>query len=328
MTAPPTTAAADRAVFALWRAAALLRHPRLHWKYVRRMRRLPDVAVPVLFSERMLWRKLFDRNPDFVTFSDKLACKRWIAERAPDLAIPRVLWEGERAEDIPPALIRPGVAIKANHGSGFNRLIRDAPPPPREQVVATARRWLARDWGRHRGEWCYAAVPRRVFVEELVTPAPDETLFDLKVHAGGGEMGFCGLFTDTKTPRQRSRRYHADGTPMAETVPGYAALPDDQPLPPGFHRAVAIARRLSREVDYARFDFLVHGEHVFAGEITVFTAAGYRDFSAALAPVMTKLWDLRRAWPLRADAARDGWLARAYRPAAIRAVAAQRMHVP
>ncbi|MDW8399257.1 MAG: ATP-grasp fold amidoligase family protein [Acetobacteraceae bacterium] len=165
--------AADSAVFALWRLSALLRHPRLHWKYVRRMKRIPDVAVPRLYSERMLWRKLFDRNPDFVTFSDKLACKRWIAERLPDLPIPRVLWQGERPEDIPPHLIRPGVAIKANHGSTFNLLIRDA-PPPRERVVETARRWLATDWGRRRGEWCYAPVPRRLFVEELIAPTADD----------------------------------------------------------------------------------------------------------------------------------------------------------
>lgn len=313
------TSAADRAVFGVWRIAALLRHPRLHWKYLRRMQRIPDVARPVLFSERMLWRKLFDRNPDFVTFADKLACKRWIAERVPDLPIPRVLWEGERPEDIPPDLIRPGVAIKANHGSGFNLLIRDA-PPPREQVVDTARRWLASHWGRRRGEWSYAGVPRRVFVEDLVVPPPGETLYDVKMHAGGGEIGFCNVFTGTKAPAQRSGRYAPDGTPLGEAVPGSAALPADMPLPPGFHRAVAFGRRLGGGMDYARLDFLVHGEQAFAGEITVFTAAGYRDFSPALAARIEPLWDLRRSWFLSEGAGRGGRLMRAYAAALSRAL--------
>jgi hypothetical protein len=291
------------------------------------MKRIPDVARPVLFSERMLWRKLFDRNPDFVTFSDKLACKRWIAERLPDLPIPRVLWDGERPEDIPQELIRTGVAIKANHGSTFNLLIRDT-PPPREQVVETARRWLATEWGRRRGEWPYAQVPRRVFVEELIAPPPGETLYDVKMHACAGDIAFCNLFTETKTPLQRSGRYAPDGTPLAEAVPGSGALPADTPLPPGFHRAVAFGRRLGRDMDYARLDFLVHGEQVFAGEITVFTAAGYRDFSPPLAARIGPLWDLRRSWFLREGASRGGWLTRAYAAAATRALDAQTAPTP
>jgi hypothetical protein len=180
------TRSADGVVFALWRAAALLRHPVLHWKHRRRMGYWPDVALPRRFSERMLWRKLFDRDPIFVTFADKLAAKAWIARHAPELPTPRTLWAGERAEDIPHALLRPGVIVKTNHGSGFALPIR-AVPPAREEVVTAARRSLARQFGRHRGEWMYAQVPRRIFVEELVSDG-DAELMDLRLFAGGGRV--------------------------------------------------------------------------------------------------------------------------------------------
>jgi hypothetical protein len=156
----------DAALFALWRAAALARHPRLHGKFLRRMRRLPELAVPREYTDRMLWRKLFDRNPLFVTFADKLATKAWIAARCPGLPIPQTLWRGTDPAAIPPHLLRPGVVVKANHGSNFNLPIRDR-VPPREEVVALARRWLATSWGHRRGEWHYAEVRREVFVEEL-----------------------------------------------------------------------------------------------------------------------------------------------------------------
>ena len=90
----------DDLIFSLWRARALLRHPVLHWKYARRMKRIPDTALPKTYSERMLWRKLFDRNPLFVTFADKLATKAWIAARCPDLAVPQTLWTGRVPEEI------------------------------------------------------------------------------------------------------------------------------------------------------------------------------------------------------------------------------------
>lgn len=313
----------DKPLFAVWRAAALLRAPRLHWKYIRRMRRIPDVARPRLYSERMLWRKLFDRNPDFITFSDKLACKRWIAERLPTLSIPRVLWEGERAEDIPQDLIRPGVAIKANHGSTFNLLIRDA-PPPREQVVETARRWLARDWGRRRGEWSYALVPRRVFVEELIAPTAGDPagarLLDIKVHAGNGQLANVAVLADDDAGRRGGRNFDSDGNALAEGMPHYDETTEAVAQPETFRAACDAARELSRGVDYARFDFLAVGRRLYAGEITVFNYAGYRDYGPELWALQQPLWDLRDSFFMRGAAQRGGWLTRAYAAALARAL--------
>jgi hypothetical protein len=134
----------ERLLFAAWRIAALLRHPRLHWKYLRRTRRVPDLAWPCRFSERMLWRKLFDRNPLFVTFADRLAAKAWLGDAAPGLPTARVLRVGQDPAGLPDALLRPGVALKCSHGSDTNILCRDA-APPRDEAVARLRRWLARD---------------------------------------------------------------------------------------------------------------------------------------------------------------------------------------
>jgi hypothetical protein len=314
----------DATVFALWRLGALLRHPRLHWKYLRRMGHVPDVALPRRYAERMLWRKLFDRNPDFVTFSDKLAAKRWIAERLPALPIPRVLWEGTRPEDIPPGLIRPGVAIKANHGSGFNLLIRDGPPPPRGQVVAAARGWLARDWGRRRGEWSYAQVPRRVFVEELITPGPLDPpgarLLDIKVHAGMGRISHVAVLAEDAAGRRGGLTFDGAGTIVAEAMAIHGDMEDAVADPEAFRAACEAARELSRGVDYARFDFLAVGPRIHAGEITVFHQAGYRAYGPRLAALLDGVWDLRASHPLRGAAPGAGWLTRAYADAARRAL--------
>lgn len=289
------------------------------------MGRIPDVALPLRFSERMLWRQLFDRNPLFVTFCDKpackLACKRWIAERDPALPLPRVLWQGDRAEDIPPDLLRPGVAIKATHGSGFNLLIRDH-PPPREDVVATARRWLATAWGVRRGEWAYAPVPRRVFVEERIAPTPEDPpgarLPDIKIHAGGGRAGIAVSLTVDRQGRRGGLVFDTAGRRLSEPGMPLPEIAEAVPAPQVLQAAFAAARRLSVAVDYARFDFLAVGQRLYAGEITVFHLAGYREFGPVLGPLVEGVWDLRRSWFLREGAACGGWLARAYAAACAR----------
>jgi hypothetical protein len=309
----------SEAIFALWRLRALLAHPRLHAKYLRRMRRLPDVARPREFSERMLWRKLFDRNPLFPLLADKLAAKEWIAARCPGLPIPATLWQGEDPAAIPRHLLRPGVIVKANHGSNFALPIGD-PPPPFAAVVAAARRWLATSWGRRRGEWHYAHIPRRIFLEEWVgggTP-----VVDIQVRAGGGRVGLCSLCFATKTPAQTVRFLDPAGNTVPDTLADYAEAPAEMPLPAGFPAAVAAARRLSAEVDFARFDFLAAGDGLWAGEITLFPAAGYAEFAEPARSLVLGVWDLRHSWFLREGAQQGGPLTRAYAAALRQAIAA------
>jgi hypothetical protein len=309
----------DRAILALWRLAALLRHPDLHWRYLRRMGRVPDVAVPRRFSERVMWRKLFDRNPLYAIFADKLACKAWLAEHAPDLPTARVLWRGTDPAAIPDELLRPGVVIKANHGSNFNLICRDR-APERDEVIRMARRWLAKPFGRTRGEWAYGQVRREVFVEELLG-WPDTPVVDIKVQSGGGRIALCMVLRDVQTPRQSIAFMDEHGAPLTDDSPGFAAAPPAPP-PSAMARAIEIARRLGEPFDFLRFDFLAVGDTLHGGEITLYPLAGYWDPSPGSAEVIDRMWDLRRSWFLREGAARGGPLTRAYSAALRRALGA------
>ena len=119
----------DAPLFAAWRAAAALRHPALHRRVLHRISRWPDAALPRRHADRVFRRKPFDHDPRVVTLNDKLAVRGW--------------W----AEDIPPDLIRPGVAIEANHGSGSRgRSVtrhRRAPLPPDTPLPAARPRTIA-----------------------------------------------------------------------------------------------------------------------------------------------------------------------------------------
>ena len=315
----------DAALFAAWRISAVLRHPVLHRRFLRRMRRWPDAAMPIHHADRVFWRKLFDRDPRFVTLSDKLAVRGWWAEHAPGVALPPLLWAGDRAEDIPPDLLRPGVVLKATHGSGWNLFCGD-PPPPHAEAVATARRWLADRWGQRHGEWAYAQVPPRLMIEELILPPRGETLFDVKVHAGAGRPGLVQTQIGTGRPGAMGELLDPEGRRLGLGVPGLAPLPGGLLPPAGFAAAVAGAARLGEAFDYLRFDFLLHGETLFAGEVTVFPSAGYRDYPVEpAASLMRAAWDLRRswflregAWFLREGAWRQGWRAQAYAAALAR----------
>jgi hypothetical protein len=79
----------DDFIFAVANAVLCAKNPGLVRHYRRRYRRFPNIANPQLYSERMLWRKTVDHNPQFIVFSDKLATKDFLRQRCPAHALGR-----------------------------------------------------------------------------------------------------------------------------------------------------------------------------------------------------------------------------------------------
>jgi hypothetical protein len=307
-------AAIERAVLAGARAWLHVRHPRLVREFSRRLGYIPDPALPRTYNEKVLWRKLFDHDPRFAAFADKLASKAYARQRCPDLTIPQTLWVGERAEAIPEAALSGDVVVKANHGFDWNLFIANG-RYDRRQLDTTVGGWLRTVHGRREGEWAYARVRPRVFVEERLPLGGGGGPTDLKIHACDGEI-VHGWAVDKINGRAVT--LSASGDPIA---PARAYAAADQALPAGdglrarFAEASRFAATLSKDVDYARCDFLVTGGSLYFGEITLYPAAGYDSWEdPAIARRLAQCWDLRKsAFLAAAHGGLEGVYARALR---------------
>jgi hypothetical protein len=202
---------------------------------------------------------------------------------------------GTNAREIPEALLRREVFVKANHGSSFNHRI-SGQPGERDALAKTAATWLATAYGRGSGEWPYLKVHRRIFVEEAVGLKGTE-LMEFNLRAANGRVLLGSVMGRVKTPAEWCFYLDVAGRPTwgMSDLPGTAITP----LPPGldiagpYHRAVEYTQRLSRGIDYARFDFLWNGRQLFGGEITLFPAGGNDDPTHPHADrLMREGWDL------------------------------------
>jgi hypothetical protein len=299
--APPRFA--DRLIFGTVNVFVYVRH----WRTVRRFRKrvgyCPDVARPRRYNEKVLWRKLFDRNPLFVTFTDKLANKGYLARCCPDLPTAEVLWVGNDAAMIPADVRARPIVIKASHGCDFSYLLGPG-DADRSVPVARLNGWLRRNVGRRNLEWAYALADRKLYAEALIVPAPDEHLVDISVHAANGIPICIEAITGNKTANLCKGYFRIDGRrwPEIERKRGDPSarmpLPDDFRLPPSYVEALAHARRLGAGVDYARFDFLAASGVLYGGEITVYPASGLTRHAEFLAynAVVSDHWDLSVSW--------------------------------
>jgi len=79
----------------------------------------PNYVVPQSWSEKMQWRKAFDRNPLFCIFCDKTKVRDYVQAHTPELLFPRFLWVGKDAHSLPFHKFKVPYVIKPNHGSGL-----------------------------------------------------------------------------------------------------------------------------------------------------------------------------------------------------------------
>ncbi len=306
----PAQLSAMTGLFKLFDFVLYAIHPVMVYRFVRELGQLPRITLPRTYNEKMLWRMVFDRNPQFVTYSDKLGSKACFARICPDLRVPGVLWQGDAPEGMPFRFLSEPVAIKASHGCHFN-WFPDHMPPDQEAFQREARRWLAADYSRQLGEWAYREVRPRLFVEEWVEATPPSEIIELKVHVFHGAVFYTVVYLREKSSRSLSAIFDAAGSRLTVTNSVVAgdpgrALPEDFRLPACYRQAMDAASRVAAQTDYLRVDFMVADDVLFGGEITVYPAAGLMtNSSPECMDALARAWDLRLSWLLSTP--QKGW---------------------
>ncbi|WP_213548457.1 ATP-grasp fold amidoligase family protein [Vannielia litorea] len=313
---PVPAAKTDAALFAAVELWARARHRR-YVRWLRKREQPPgrrfSLALPKCTNDKFLWRKVFDRDPLFTRLCDKLEAKRIVQTRAPEVAIPEVLWVGEDARAIPAELFRADALVKTNHGAGTNILLRDTALSPGE-IAARINRHLRKPYGRSTGQWGYRNIPRRVFVERRID-APG--LVELKVYIAGGHVPRVLHIVD-RFGRPHGDVWKDDGSGLTLSEEPYLTAEDAPclPLPASTGAAIDAARQIAGEIDYIRVDFMTDGTRLWFGEVTVYPLGGLLAHGGADPEnAHNRYWDLRRSWFMQTP--QRGWR-EAYRRALIR----------
>jgi hypothetical protein len=102
---------------------------------------------PRRFTEKMQWRKLFDLDPIYTVFCDKIAMRDYAAQRVGPNAVVPILWHGQDPLALPLETLPPPYIIKCSHGSGFNITVRSNDAVDYAAIRGQFERWLAIDYG-------------------------------------------------------------------------------------------------------------------------------------------------------------------------------------
>ena len=295
----------DRLIVKSASALVFARNWRATFNFWRHVGRLPQLCPPVRHNDKFFWRKVFDHNPLFQVFCDKLASKEWARERLPHVLIPATLWQGASARDIPgDALTRPAF-IKANNGSGYNIRI-DGKTVDRKDIEARFSRWLSRPYGQGNSEWGYKHVPRTVFVEEMVCTSEGAAPVMANVYTVGGKPAAVFCITGWKDGNRYGSFFNLDGSRMSQQPDDLASLPDDWQPPSCLDKVIEYSQVLVQDTDQIRSDFLCLDDKVWFSEMSPYPLSGLSSFDS-LGDEMQIYggWNLMQSWFLRTR--HTGW---------------------
>ena len=254
-------------------------------RYVDAMGMVPNYINPSSYTEKMQCRKLFDRNPAFPVFCDKLLTRKYVAEKGFEELLPKLLWSGTNLEELPFDSSAPYI-IKPSHSSGATITVQAGDVVDKQQTLHTCRKWLRkrRSHGRGVGEWGYKGLKGQVMVEELL-PAAGSALFadDYKVFVFGGRAEFIHVRSLQDIDRSRDAVFDTfydqkwNRLPYQRWMNGVAVRvsPGGIEKPACLDQMLSVAEKLATGFDHLRVDFYIVRDKPVVGELTVYNESGF-----------------------------------------------------
>ncbi len=260
-----------------------------------------DLDNPVSYNEKIMWRKIFDRNPLFPVLADKYAARGYVVETlgkdsGEGILVPLLFVTQDPAEipfeDLPEEYI-----VKPNHGSGWSIIVDIDHPAHPGEIVSTCRKWLRKTYGKSKMEWAYSKIEPCIMVEKLLKDNRGRLAPDFKFYVFNGTTGMVYVlydrfgspteaFYDRGFKRLRVNTSFPDGPEIRE--------------PENFGKMIEISEKLASELDFLRVDLYDVDGRIFFGEFTLYPASGMYRY----APLGFER-KLGEHWPLNREYSRD-----------------------
>lgn len=238
-----------------------------------------DLDCPRTFTEKIQWRKLYDRRPIWPSLVDKHRVREWVRSRVGGRFLVPLLWVGDAPSELPLDDLEPPYIVKPTHMSGLvypvrwpDALDRDT----RRQMVESLHWHLHTPYGFEFVEWAYWEVEPLVMVERLLLDSDGTVARDYKFHCFSGEPHFIEVHVDRFEGHARST-YDRGWNKLDLANEGRPVGPDVD-RPPNLDTMLEVAARLAEGLDYVRVDLYNVDGRIYAGEMTIYPISGFARF--------------------------------------------------
>lgn len=253
--------------------------------YRAKMGRPLNLEDPKLFSEKLQWLKLYDRNPLYTRLVDKYLVREYVAEKLGEEYLIPLLGVWDDPDEIDFDALPDQFVLKCNHNSGTGMCIcRDKSKLDYEHVRKDLRKGLRENFYLKNREWPYKDVKPKVIAESYLEDTEDDALTDYKFFCFQGIPKVMYISKDTgKDPRTDFFDMTFSHLPIRSKDP-QADIPPVKP--DQFEKMKQLAEILSMDIPHLRVDFYFAHSRIYVGELTFYHMGGF-------AKITPHEWDLR-----------------------------------
>lgn len=234
----------------------------------------PDLKNPKSFEEKLAWRMLFDRNPLWTTFSDKLRVRDYVSEKVGVSYLIPMLWQGDSPEKIPFGELPPKFVIKTNHGCKYNIIVNDKAQLDQLKSKQQLRKWLSINYCKDTElgvSWGYNNVRPSIIVESFLSDNGNIPL-DYKFFCFSGKVELIQInFDRFGDPYEKTFDRHFNALDLWQGTKQY---PGAVFRPTNYEEMIRLAESLAGNLDFIRVDLYNVEGKIFVGEMTCYPGGG------------------------------------------------------
>lgn len=242
---------------------------------------IPNLNNPKTFNEKILKRKLIDRDNSFFYFSDKVNVKKYVENEIGSEYLIRTLGVYDEITLSDFDDIELPFVIKCNHDSGSVRVIKNKSEINIDLVNFFNKRTYY-STSKQMNEYWYGMIQPKILIEEFVGGISLSEMVpnDFKFHVfNNSEEIYLHIDYDRFQDRNRTI-YDVNGDIVDVSINCnnlWRKLPDVENLDLMFQLAKKLAKNVNNS--YVRVDFYNVNGQIYFGEFTFAPGAGFSKFN-------------------------------------------------
>jgi hypothetical protein len=237
-----------------------------HLLYIRTFRRRLRLRNPQTINEKLMWLKLYEKNPLKSKYADKLEVRNYVSACGFRHLLIDMIDVYDSAEAIDFSTLPNQFVLKCTHGSGYNIFCLDQATFQYKQARAKLKEWQQENYGLKRAELHYYTIQPRIIAEKLLEYDEDMPL-DYHIHCFHGKPRLIGVQIQDDYLLFNE---HWELLPFNEASEQFSGT---LPKPQNLAEMLEIAKTLSTPFTYVRVDLYDAHNQIYFSELTFTPAA-------------------------------------------------------
>lgn len=226
------------------------------------------------YTEKMQYAKLYKNSKLKTLLTDKYEVREWVREKIGEEYLIPIYGSWDKFSDIDWDLLPNKFVLKANHGAGWNVIIKDKYKVDCRLLEKKFDKWMNTNFAFVNGiELHYKDIQPKIIAEQFLTD-DHGTLNDYKFLCFNGEVYYCWIDIDRFNSHKRNV-YDMNWELQPWTQHHYENSHERIPKPKNFKKMIDLAKLLSEGFSHVRVDLYNVDGCIYFGEMTFTNGSGF-----------------------------------------------------